>query len=93
MLLPFKPKRWVTCQQLQTLKDAIGLMEVYMSAEAGVYLMKNLKRQATRAEQGKNSHKVDQKPPWDSRPTRRHKPGIVGSISPRLCSTGPDPKD
>lgn len=28
-LLPYKPKRWVTCHQLQTLEDAILLMEVY----------------------------------------------------------------
>lgn len=33
-LLPFKPKRWVTYHR--TLEDAINLVEVYMSAEAGI---------------------------------------------------------
>lgn len=44
-LLPFIPKWWVICHQLQTLEDAIGLMEAHMSAGAGVYLMNNLKLQ------------------------------------------------
>lgn len=35
-LLPYKPKHCVTCHQPRTLKDAVLLMEVYMSAEAGV---------------------------------------------------------
>lgn len=41
-LLPFKPKLWVTCHQAQTLEDTTGLMEAYMSAEADIYLMKNI---------------------------------------------------
>lgn len=41
-LLPFKPKHWATCHQPQPLKDGIGFMELYMSAEVSIYLMKNL---------------------------------------------------
>lgn len=56
-LLPFTPKRWVTCHQSHTLEDIIHLMEAYMSAEAGIYLMKNLKKQAIWDEHNKNSCK------------------------------------
>lgn len=52
-ILPYKPKRWVTCHQPHTMKDAVLLMEAYMLAKAGVYLKKNLQRQPTRVEQVK----------------------------------------
>lgn len=54
-LLPYKPKRWVTCHQLQTLDNAVLLMEAYTSAEAGVYLRKNLQCRAAKAKQNKHS--------------------------------------
>lgn len=38
-ILPFKPKRWVLCHKPASLEEAIGLMEAYSSAEAGMYLM------------------------------------------------------
>lgn len=53
--LPFKPKRWVTCHQTHTLEDGIGLMEV------GIYLMKNLKKQAAQAKQGKSIRRGEQR--------------------------------
>lgn len=37
-ILPFKPPNWVVCHQPATLKELVVLMEVYASAEAGVYL-------------------------------------------------------
>lgn len=59
-------EQWVMCHQPQTLEDAIGLMEVCVSTESGIYFMKNLKRQAARAKQSKNSCKGDRKLPSDS---------------------------
>lgn len=56
-LLPYKPKQLVTCNQHQNLEDAILLMEAYMSAEAGIYLRKNLQKQDIRGEQNKGAHK------------------------------------
>lgn len=55
VLLSYKPKRWVTCHQLCTLEDAVLLMEAYISAEVGIYLKKNLQKQAARTEQAKGS--------------------------------------
>lgn len=56
-LLPFKPKRWVTknifAYQPRTLEDTILLMEAYTVAEAGIYLKKNLQRQANQLEQSR----------------------------------------
>lgn len=49
-LLPYKPKWWVTCHQPRMLEKIILLMEAYMSAEAGIYLWKNLQRQANQNE-------------------------------------------
>lgn len=42
--LPYKPKQWVTCHQPHAM--GVLVMEAYMSAEAGIYLKKNLQRQA-----------------------------------------------
>lgn len=56
-LLPLKPKRWVTCHQPRALEDAILLMEEHMSTEAGIYLKKNLQRQAARMDQAKGPHR------------------------------------
>lgn len=43
-LLPYKPKQWVTCHQPQKLEDAVLLKEAYMSAEADIYLHKNVQK-------------------------------------------------
>lgn len=53
VMLPYKPKHWVTCYQPKTLEDALGLMKAYMSAEASIYIQKNLQKQDAQAEQGK----------------------------------------
>lgn len=38
-ILPFKLKNWVLCHQPSTLKEAIILMEAYILAETGHYLI------------------------------------------------------
>lgn len=47
-LLSYKPKRWVTCHQPQSLEDAVLMMEAYMAAEAGIYLRKTSKNKPPR---------------------------------------------
>lgn len=50
IVLPFKRKTWVLCHQPGTLEEAISLMEVYASAETGLYLIpKAWKKKASEA--------------------------------------------
>lgn len=72
-LLLFKPEWWVICHKPQTLEDAISLMEVYMSAEAGIYLQKNLQKQAAQAEQGKTTDKGNGRMATDTHQENEHR--------------------
>lgn len=47
------------CYQPQTLEDALLLMGVYTSTEAGIYLKNNLQKQAARAVHPKAAWKGD----------------------------------
>lgn len=38
-ILPFKPKNWIMCHQPAKLEEVVVLMEVYASAEMGIYLI------------------------------------------------------
>lgn len=84
VLLPFKPKRWVTCHQPQILEDAIGLMDAYMLAKAGTYLMKNLHKKAPHFEQGKPTWRGKTKPNLDPTADREIPPKDAGPEFPTL---------
>lgn len=91
-LLPFKSKWWVTYHQPQTLEGVVRLMEAYMFTEAGIYVMKHLKRQATWAEQGKGLWKGDCKPPTNSPSDKKGRSQDSGSELPTPLFNQSQPK-
>lgn len=73
LFLPFKPKERVMCHHHPTLEDSIGIREAYMSAKAGIYLIKNLKRRLP----GPNTARTSKRESEEYHPSYRQKGGTV----------------
>lgn len=79
-ILPFKLKNWVLCSQLGPFKETFAPMEVYASAEAGLYLiLKPWKKKVVQTSRG--GHKPED---WGCGEEIEQTMGKPESLPPRL---------
>lgn len=89
-LLPFKPKWWVTC--LKPWMMPLESLEAYMSVEVGICLMKNLKKQAARAEPNRSSCRSECRLPANAPPDKDAPARDCGLELPTPLFNWPRPK-